>query len=139
MSKEDNNLRLIVMPNIEKFGTLVDEKLRLIRGDNASRIVKLRLDRFSNGEGKATLIDSIRGKDVFLLSDVGHYGEESMYTSRGVEYLKSPDDHFQDIKRVISAMNGKENSLHVVMPLLYQSRQDKRKACESLDCSEALR
>ena len=139
MSKEDNNLRLIVMPNIEKFGTLVDEKLRLIRGDNASRIVKLRLDRFSNGEGKATLIDSIRGKDVFLLSDVGHYGEESMYTSRGVEYLKRPDDHFQDIKRVISAMNGKENSLHVVMPLLYQSRQDKRKACESLDCSEALR
>ena len=83
MSKEDNNLRLIVMPNIEKFGTLVDEKLRLIRGDNASRIVKLRLDRFSNGEGKATLIDSIRGKDVFLLSDVGHYGEESKYISRG--------------------------------------------------------
>ena len=139
MSKEDNNLRLIVMPNIERFGTLVDEKLRLIRGDNASRIVKLKLDRFSNGEGKATLIDSIRGKDVFLLSDVGHYGEESEYVSRGTKYLKSPDDHFQDIKRVISAMNGKENSLHVVMPLLYQSRQDKRKACESLDCSEALR
>lgn len=139
MSKEDNNLRLIVMPNIEKFGTLVDEKLRLIRGGSTSNIVKLKLDRFSNGEGKATLIDSIRGKDVFLLSDVGHYGEESKYISRGVEYLKSPDDHFQDIKRVISAMNGKENSLHVVMPLLYQSRQDKRKSCESLDCSEALR
>ena len=139
MSKEDNNLRLIVMPNIERFGTLVDEKLRLIRGDNASRIVKLKLDRFSNGEGKATLLDSIRGKDVFLLSDVGHYGEESEYVSRGTKYLKSPDDHFQDIKRVISAMNGKENSLHVVMPLLYQSRQDKRKTCESLDCSEALR
>ena len=134
-----SNLKLILMPNITKFGTLVDEKLKLIRGDVDSHIVKLKLDRFSNGEGKATLIDSIRGKDVFLLSDVGHYGEESKYVSRGIEYLKSPDDHFQDIKRVISAMNGKENSLHVVMPLLYQSRQDKRKACESLDCSEALR
>ena len=139
MSKENNNLRLIVMPNISAFGTLVDEELKLIREDNVSNIVKLKLDRFSNGEGKATLLDSIRGKDVFLLSDIGHYGEESKFISRGHEYLKSPDDHFQDIKRVISAMNGKENSLYVVMPLLYHSRQDKRKSCESLDCSEALR
>ena len=139
MSSRESNLRLVLMPNITKFGTLVDEKIRLIRGEEHSNIVSLKLDRFSNGEGKATLIDSIRGKDVFLLSDVGHYGEESKYASRGIEYLKSPDDHFQDIKRVISAMNGKENSLHVVMPLLYQSRQDKRKSCESLDCSEALR
>ena len=134
-----SNLKLVLMPNISKFGTLVDEKLQLIRNETHSNIVEVKLDRFSNGEGKATIIDSIRGKDVFLLSDVGNYGDESMYQSRCNKYLKSPDDHFQDIKRVISAMNGKENSLHVVMPLLYQSRQDKRKACESLDCSEALR
>lgn len=139
MSSRESNLRLVLMPNILKFGTLVDEKLKLIRGEEQSNIVNLKLDRFSNGEGKATLLDSIRGKDVFLLSDVGNYGPESLYTSRGYEYLKSPDDHFQDIKRVISAMNGKENSLHVVMPLLYQSRQDKRKTTESLDCSDALR
>ena len=135
----NSNLKLVLMPNILKFGTLVDEKLQLIRKETHSNIVEVKLDRFSNGEGKATIIDSIRGKDVFLLSDVGNYGNESLYSSRGTQYLKSPDDHFQDIKRVISAMNGKENSLHVVMPLLYQSRQDKRKACESLDCSEALR
>ena len=134
-----SNLKIVLMPNILKFGTLVDEKLQLIRNETHSNIVEVKLDRFSNGEGKATIIDSIRGKDVFLLSDVGNYGDESMYQSRCNKYLKSPDDHFQDIKRVISAMNGKENSLHVVMPLLYQSRQDKRKACESLDCSEALR
>lgn len=134
-----SNLRLVLMPNISKFGILVDEKLQLIRGETHSNIVEVKLDRFSNGEGKATIIDSIRGKDVFLLSDVGNYGEESLYLSRCNKYMKSPDDHFQDIKRVISAMNGKENSLHVVMPLMYQSRQDKRKACESLDCSEALR
>lgn len=139
MSSRESSLRLVLMPNILKFGTLVDEKLKLIRGEEQSNIVNLKLDRFSNGEGKATLLDSIRGKDVFLLSDVGNYGPESLYTSRGYEYLKSPDDHFQDIKRVISAMNGKENSLHVVMPLLYQSRQDKRKTTESLDCSDALR
>lgn len=139
MSSQESNLRLILMPNIIKFGNLVDEKLQLIRKERNSNVVGIKLDRFSNGEGKATLIDSIRGKDVFLLSDVGNYGPESIYSSRGNAYMRSPDDHFQDIKRVISAMNGKENSLHVVMPLLYQSRQDKRKNCESLDCSEALR
>ena len=139
MSNQESNLRLILMPNILKFGTLVDEKLKVIRKEKNSNIVQVKLDRFSNGEGKATLIDSIRGKDVFLLSDVGNYGEESKYNARNNIYMKSPDDHFKDIKRVISAMNGKENSLHVVMPLLYQSRQDKRKGCESLDCAEALR
>ncbi len=139
MSSQESNLRLILMPNIITFGNLVDEKLKLIRNEENSNIVSIKLDRFSNGEGKATIIDSIRGKDVFLLSDVGNYGEESFYKVRNNIYLKSPDDHFQDIKRIISAMNGKENSLHVVMPLLYQSRQDKRKGCESLDCAEALR
>lgn len=139
MSKEENNLKLILMPNIEKFGTLVSENLRVIRNEKTHNIVGVDIVRFSNGEGKGQLIDSVRGKDVFILSDVGNYGKESEYISRGKTYVKSPDDHFQDIKRVISAMNGKENSLHVVMPLLYQSRQDKRKGCESLDCADALR
>ncbi len=137
--KNNCNLKLILMPNIEKFGSLVDQKLRLIRNTGESFVASIKVDRFSNGEGKATIIDSIRGKDVFLLADVGNYGPESEYQSRGRTYLKSPDDHFHDILRVISAMNGKENSLHVVMPLLYQSRQDKRKGNESLDCAEALR
>lgn len=139
MSSQESNLKLILMPNIVKFGTLVDENLKVIRNEEHSNIAGVRLDRFSNAEGKGTLIDSIRGKDVFILADVGNYGEESAYESRGKIYIKSPDDHYQDIKRVISAMNGKENSLHVVMPLLYQSRQDRRKGCESLDCANALR
>lgn len=134
-----SNLKLILMPNIKKFGTLVAENLKLIRGEENLNIVEVKLDRFSNTEGKATLLDSARGKDIFLLSDVGHYGKESEYISRGQTFMRSADDHFQDIKRVISAMNGKENSLHIVTPLLYASRQDKRKGCESLDCSEALR
>lgn len=139
MSSKESNLRLIIMPNIVTFGNLVGKKLKTIRHEEYSSIVNIKLDRFSNGEGKATLLDSVRGKDVFLLSDIGNYGIESSYTSRNRTYFKSPDDHFQDIKRVISAMNGKENSLHVIMPLLYQSRQDKRKGCESLDCADALR
>lgn len=136
---EKNNLKLIVMPNIERFGSLVDSKLKLIRGVDTSFRVNVKIDRFANTEGKATIIDSVRGKDIFLLCDVGNYGPESEYISRGRTYMKSSDDHFQDLLRVISAMNGKENSLHVIMPLLYQSRQDKRKGNESLDCAEALR
>lgn len=139
MSSQESNLKLILMPNIQAFGTLVDEQLKLIRKEQHSNVVGVKVERFSNSEGKATIIDSVRGKDVFLLSDVGNYGDESTYVSRGIKYMRSSDDHFQDIKRVISAMNGKENSLHVVMPLLYQSRQDKRKARESLDCADALR
>ena len=93
MSKE-NNLKLIIMPNITTFGNLVGKKLKTIRNENTSNIVNVKLDRFSNGEGKATLVDSVRGKDIFLLSDVGNYGPESVYTVRNQSYLRSPDDHF---------------------------------------------
>lgn len=135
-----NSLKLLVMPNIREFGKLVDENLKLIRNTEESSILHINLDRFSNGEGKATLNNSVRGQNVFLLSDVGHYGESSEYISRGRTYIKSPDDHFQDLKRAISAMDGKENKLFVVTPLLYESRQDKRAKgiCESLDCKDAL-
>ena len=92
-----NSLKLLVMPNIREFGKLVDENLKLIRNTEESSILHINLDRFSNGEGKATLNDSVRGQNVFLLSDVGHYGESSEYISRGRTYIKSPDDHFQDL------------------------------------------
>lgn len=135
-----NSLKLLVMPNIREFGKLVDENLKLIRNCAESSILDINLDRFSNGEGKATLNDSARGQNIFLLSDVGHYGKSSEYISRGRSCLKSPDDHFQDLKRAISAMDGKANKLYVVTPLLYESRQDKRAkdTNESLDCKEAL-
>ena len=135
-----NSLKLLVMPNIREFGKMVDENLKLIRNTDESAILDINLDRFSNGEGKATLTDSPRGQNIFLLSDVGHYGESSEYISRGRVCIKSPDDHFQDLKRAISAMDGKANKLYVVTPLLYESRQDKRAKDinESLDCKEAL-
>lgn len=135
-----NSLKLLVMPNIREFGKLVDENLKLIRKTEESSIIECNLDRFSNGEGKATLTDSPRGQNVFVLSDVGHYGPSSEYISRGRVCIKSPDDHFQDLKRAISAMDGKANKLYVVTPLLYESRQDKRAKDinESLDCKDAL-
>lgn len=137
MSKEP---KLIIMPNIQKFGKLVNEHLKVIRGNPYDKSIDIHLDRFSNAEGKATLHDDVVGKRIFILSDVGNYGEESCYYSRGRVYMKSPDDHFQDIKRIISAIDGRAKSIHVVTPLLYESRQDKKPndADESLDCKEGL-
>ncbi len=137
MSREP---RLIIMPNIQKFGDLVNEHLKVIRDDSHDKRIAIHLDRFSNAEGKATLRDDVIGEKIFILSDVGNYGEESCYYSRGRIYMKSPDDHFQDIKRVISAIDGRAKSIHVVTPLLYESRQDKKPKDldESLDCKEGL-
>lgn len=140
-----NSLKLVVMPNMKEFGKLVEDNLKVIRNSKEGFIIDVNLERFANGEGKATMDSSIRGQNVFLLSDVGHYGKSSEYKSRGKTYLKSPDDHFQDIKRTISAMDGREKSLYVVTPLLYESRQDKRTSgmlgkhtYESLDCKDAI-
>jgi len=101
-----------------------------------SYIIESEIVRFSNGEGKGTLKESIRGKDIFILADVGNYSVR--YNMFGVENRMSPDDHFQDIKRLISAIAGKARRIHVIMPLLYESRQDKRNSRESLDCAMAL-
>lgn len=136
----DDELKLIIMPNIQKFGELVNEHLNLIRGDSYDKRIAIHLDRFSNAEGKATIHESVTGKKIFILSDVGNYGEESCYYSRGKAYMKSPDDHFQDIKRIISAIDKRAKTVHVVTPLLYESRQDKKPygVDESLDCKDGL-
>lgn len=132
--------KLIIMPNIQKFGELVNEHLKVIRGDPHNKRIAIKLDRFSNAEGKATIHDDVVGKRIFILSDVGNYGQESCYYSRGRVYMKSPDDHFQDTKRIISALDSRAKSIHVVTPLLYESRQDKKPnyVDESLDCKEGL-
>ena len=101
-----------------------------------SYIIDSEIIRFSNGEGKAHLKKTIRGKDIFILADIGNYNVT--YNMFGKENRMSPDDHFQDIKRLISAIAGKARRIHVIMPLLYESRQDKRNSRESLDCAMAL-
>ncbi len=101
-----------------------------------SYIIESDIIRFANGEGKGMLRETIRGKDIFILADVGNYSVT--YNMFGQENRMSPDDHFQDIKRLISAIAGKARRIHVIMPLLYESRQDKRNSRESLDCAMAL-
>jgi len=131
-----NDLKLIVLNNIKDFGLKVDKHLMKLNKSDKSYIMKMTEDRFSNGEGKIRIDETIRDKDVFILSDIGNYSET--YEMHGFTVSMGPDEHFQDIKRVISALSGYARRITVVMPLLYQSRQDKRKGRESLDCAVAL-
>ena len=92
--------------------------------------------RFSSGEGKAVVNHSVRGHDLFLISDVMNFS--CTYKMFGKENHMSPDDHYQDLKRVILACSGKARRVNIIMPFLYESRQHKRNARESLDCAFAL-
>lgn len=105
-------------------------------GGDKSFLINMTDIRFSNGEGKIIIEETVRGKDIFILCDVGNYS--CTYTMFGYENHKSPDDHFQDIKRALSALGGKARRITVIMPLLYASRQHRRKHRESLDCAMAL-
>ena len=92
--------------------------------------------RFGTGESKGLLGESIRGKDLFVMVDVCNYS--LTYTVSGHLNHMSPDDHYQDLKRIISAANGKAHRVNLIMPFLYESRQHKRTKRESLDCALAL-
>ena len=99
-------------------------------------LLKSSCPRFGSGEAKGILYESVRGDDLFILADVMNYS--LTYKVCGHENHMSPDDHYQDIKRIISAANGKARRINVVMPFLYESRQHKRSHRESLDCAFAL-
>lgn len=137
-------LGLIVMDNCEIIGKYIDDHLLEMRRMSYVEemkipdtfIIKKKEVRFSNGEGKVFLEESVRGKDIYIISDVGNYNVS--YTMFGFENRKSPDDHIIDIKRVLSAMAGKARRVTLLMPLLYASRQHSRKGRESLDCAMAL-
>ncbi|MGN0329829.1 MAG: ribose-phosphate pyrophosphokinase [Kineothrix sp.] len=93
--------------------------------------------RFGSGEGKALFHESIRGKDLFFLVDVCNHS--ITYKMNGYINHKSPDDHYQDLKRLIAAANGKAHRINVIMPFLYEGRQHKRNGRESLDCAYAIK
>lgn len=92
--------------------------------------------RFGTGEAKGMLHSSVRGYDIYILTDIGAY--DVTYKMYGKEVPMSPDDHYQDLKRVISAIGGRAKRVNVIMPLLYEGRQHKRSTRESLDCALAL-
>ena len=94
------------------------------------------MPRFGSGEAKGVILESVRGTDLYLLVDVCNYS--LTYSLCGHENHMSPDDHYQDLKRLIAAVGGKARRITVIMPYLYESRQHKRTARESLDCALAL-
>ncbi|MBO4903158.1 MAG: ribose-phosphate pyrophosphokinase [Lachnospiraceae bacterium] len=101
-----------------------------------SYIMDAEISRFGTGEAKGVIKESVRGTDLYLLVDVSNYS--LTYSLCGHENHMSPDDHYQDLKRIIAAVGGKARRITVIMPFLYESRQHKRNTRESLDCAIAL-
>ena len=99
-------------------------------------LINAKVPRFGSGEAKGIINESVRGKDLYLMVDVCNYS--LTYSLSGNTNHMSPDDHFQNLKRVIAALGGKARRLNVIMPFLYESRQHKRSGRESLDCALGL-
>ena len=144
-------LGFIPVAGCEELGKKVDDYLVQWRKENAanlkddavfidylkdSYIVDAKVPRFGSGEAKGIINESVRGKDVYIMVDVCNYS--LTYKMSGNINRMSPDDHFQNLKRVIAAIGGKARRINVIMPFLYESRQHKRSSRESLDCALAL-
>ena len=102
-----------------------------------SFLVECECVRFGTGEGKGYIKESVRGADLFIMVDITNYTET--YTVCGHENHMSPDNHYQDLKRIISAATGKAHRINVIMPFLYEGRQHRRTKRESLDCALMLK
>lgn len=146
-------LKLIALPSAERMGRRINDYLVEFRRSINNEKVKndpafngyiennyLTLadcPRFGTGEAKGAFHESIRGKDLFLLVDVCNHS--ITYEMNGYTNHMSPDDHYQDLKRIIAAVGGKAHRINVIMPFLYEGRQHKRNGRESLDCAYALK
>ncbi len=145
-------LGLIAMPGTEEMGEKVNSWLKKwqdhteesMPGDMSTTpgaerenfLIDVTCPRFGNGEGKGMIKESIRGYDMYILCDPGAYNIE--YQMFGQTVPMSPDEHFSNLKRIIAAMGGKAKRVTVIMPMLYEGRQHRRSARESLDCAMAL-
>lgn len=133
-------LGVIGMKGCEEFSRRVNMHLQNfndgINDEVNSFIIPISVPRFGTGEAKATILHSVRTYDTYIIMDAFNYGVT--YKMYGKDIPMSPDDHFQDLKRVISAMGGKAKKITVIMPMLYEGRQHKRMSRESLDCAMAL-
>ena len=131
-------LCVVGMRGCEPFVQQVDNYLKEWRrhGGDESFVASVECPRFSTGEAKALLHQSMRGQDVYIICDPFNYGVT--YKMYGKEVPMSPDDHFADLKRVIAAIEGKARRVSVIMPMLYEGRQHKRSTRESLDCALML-
>ena len=145
------SLRIIALEGCKPLGEKVDKYLVKWRAERESEhkeslafagyqrdsyLLNAKVPRFGSGEAKGMILESVRGTDLYLLVDVCNYS--LTYSLCGHENHMSPDDHYQDLKRIIAAVGGKARRITVIMPFLYESRQHKRTARESLDCALAL-
>ncbi len=131
-------LSIISMKGCEEITAKINEYLKRFRDyENAETYVAhVTCPRFGTGEAKCVIDETVRGHDVYIICDCFNYGVT--YKMYGVENRMSPDDHFQDLKRVIAAMGGKARRVTVVMPMLYEGRQHRRAGRESLDAALML-
>ncbi len=144
-------LGIVAMESCKALGQKVDNYIAEWRKDRTgehthtiafsgyqkdSYLVKAQVPRFGSGEAKGIINQSVRGDDLYLMVDVSNYS--MTYSLCGYENHMSPDDHYQDLKRIIAAVGGKARRITVIMPFLYESRQHKRTGRESLDCALAL-
>ena len=144
-------LKLVAMESCSELGQKVNDHIVSFRKNTINEVSESPLyvnyrsknylvdcccPRFGSGEGKGILKETIRGTDLFIMTDVCNHS--LTYTVNGHPNHMSPDDHFQDLKRIISAATGKAHRITVIMPFLYESRQHKRTKRESLDCALAL-
>ena len=145
------SLGIIPLRGCQELGDKVDKYLVRWRGERESEhkgslafagyqrdsyIIQTKVPRFGTGEAKGMIMESVRGDDLYLLVDVTNYS--LTYSLCGQENHMSPDDHYQDLKRIIAAVGGKSRRITVIMPFLYESRQHRRNSRESLDCALAL-
>ena len=145
------SLGIIPLRGCQQLGDKVDEYLVKWRAERESEhkdslafagyqrdsyIIQTRVPRFGTGEAKGEILQSVRGDDLYILVDVTNYS--LTYSLCGQENHMSPDDHYQNLKRIIAAVGGKSRRITVIMPFLYESRQHKRSSRESLDCALAL-
>ena len=144
-------LGIIALPGCEKLAEKIDEFIVRWREEQVGKqqhlisfygyqrdtyLIKNTCVRFGSGEGKVVINDTIRGYDLFIIADCFNYSVK--YKMYGMDVPKSPDDHYADLKRVISAASSKAKRINVIMPMLYEGRQHKRSSRESLDCAMCL-
>ncbi len=143
-------LGVIAMRGCEEMGRAVNEYLTKWQVDNSTDellhsfygseangfLIRTNCPRFGTGEGKGMLLDSVRGYDLYIICDVGAY--QCTYKMYGKEIPMTPDEHYADLKRLIAAASGKAKRINVIMPMLYEGRQHRRTARESMDCALML-
>ncbi|MGN0654036.1 MAG: ribose-phosphate pyrophosphokinase [Oscillospiraceae bacterium] len=133
-------LGVIAMEGAKELGEKINEYLMTWaipeHRPEKSFLIEADCPRFSSGDGKGLIKQTIRGDDLFIIVDVGNYN--CKYKMFGETNSMSPDDHFQDLKRIIQAAGGKAHRISVIMPILYGGRQHRRNYRESLDCAVAL-